>query len=197
MSRNGRDPDGLEQYRGAMEAIQENFPGLFPTLREAYERMRTSDQVPQTAVLTEMPREEDVVRDIIERYDLVPRRAKNKRTVGLQAVVESIDKETQTERPTPRTVIVREYLPQTNPFLAMLELQTPTSTPTDPLDSPCSPSVAEPPITHNPHHDAHRSTRSERTSSRETLAQEFRFERNRAKTKPAPKNPMGVLGLRR
>ena len=191
MAGNGRDPYGLEQYRGAMEAVQENFPGLFPTLREAYERMKTEDQVPETAVLTEMPREEDVVKEIMEKYDLVPRRIQSRRTVGLQVGVESVNKETQTERPQPRTVIIREYLPQTNPFLAMLEAQTPLSTPTDPLNFPCSATVAEPRIIQDPRQDAHRGTKSERKSSRETPTQEFRYERSRDIPKPAPKNPRG------
>ena len=76
-----------------MEAIQEIFPGLFPTLREAYERMRTADQVLQTAVLTEMPREKDLVKEIVKKYHLVPRKTQSRRTIGLQVEVVGNDKE--------------------------------------------------------------------------------------------------------
>ena len=67
MTNDPRDPGGLGQYRGAIEAIFENFPGLIPTLRKAYDRRRTANEVPQTAILTEMPREDDRVRDVIRR----------------------------------------------------------------------------------------------------------------------------------
>ena len=191
MANDPRDPDGLAQYQGAIEAINENFPGLLPTLREAYDRRRTANEVPQSAVLTEMPREEDVVRDIIKKYDLVPRRTLNRRTMGVQVKLQGVDKETQTERPIPRTTIVREDRAATNPFLALLESQTPPLTPDSVTDSAFSIPVRQTTARAGSSEAPYRNTGAKRASRWDTPTEEEIRGTKRPTSRLIPTNPRG------
>ena len=101
---NGSPPAGwgyLEEYQSFIARTERDHPGFFVAFQEALRAQKEADEVPQTAVLTEVPTEEETLELFRRKYDLVPRHSLQPRdeATSTNSLVRMISKGTQTDVP--------------------------------------------------------------------------------------------------
>ena len=60
-----------------------NYPGFFTVLQEGHRVEKKAREVQSTVLLRDMPTDEEIMRQIIRKYDLVPCRNLSTRTIGM------------------------------------------------------------------------------------------------------------------
>ena len=77
----------LKKYANLITILQRDYPGFFPALQKAY--LVENEKA-------KMPTADDMMWEIIRKYDLVPRRSLSTRTMGVQVRSPAPDAEIQT-----------------------------------------------------------------------------------------------------
>ena len=104
MSANGNPPAGwgyLEEYQSFIARTKRDHSGFFVAFQEALGAQKEAGEVQETAVLTEVPTDEETLELLQKKYDLIPRRSPQPRdeATSTNSLICMISKGTQTDVP--------------------------------------------------------------------------------------------------
>ena len=102
MSENGNHPSGwgyLEEFRSFIAQTEREQPGFFVAFQEALRAQKEAGEVQQTAVLAEVPTEEETLELLRRKYDLIPRRSLQPKdeATSTASLVQTFNRGTQTD----------------------------------------------------------------------------------------------------
>ena len=88
----------MKEHANLITIIQADYPGFFTVLQETHRVEKEAREVQSTVLLRDMPIDEELMREIIRKYDMVPRRNISTRTIGMQVRWSARDAEAQATR---------------------------------------------------------------------------------------------------